>query len=551
MPSYHPDLSSTHTRTTLPSSGSRTALELTAVDSCEQQERCSITTSLVKQLTSSSAERLLLRVPIGRVPSRLRLSTACPLSTSSTVVSSVLSFSIFGFKMSSTTSSASLSQNSASNAVATSVSQSQPLSPSFQSASVAPSASAGEMQVEGWVKKCQTGDLLFDSARLPGALEELRLAEPALKVNKKGSVLNVARLLGMGRMGEVGRARPVNVEGGLTEDEQDAVLAALKVAHNKVPKDVLMGLSDTATRFYNDLRDHQRRSARSQPQVSFQQEPTAARSLRVTESVPTIVPPQSARVQSASSRFHSAPLPPVPSAASELFPSSYGETESDVESQSDSDMGEVRQPSHTPSQSQDELYRLLLRQGVAPDLATCTAFDVARGIVNRSSYEHYWSSQYEHSMGSKPLYYEGMLLSLILDHKDNPLIWQELAVRRWCTLQFAANKGGTAEAWEFGRGFLPMSASADIPAHWMVALGKFAKRQSELNQRQFNSHYGRGRKGGVGGGGGSGKKRSESGANWSAEGKPATNGAAKGMQRRNSTSGAGSSQPGAADAGSG
>ena len=60
-------------------------------DSCEQQERCSIATSLVKQLTSSPAERLLLRVPVGRVPSRLHLSTVCPLSTSSTVVSSVLS----------------------------------------------------------------------------------------------------------------------------------------------------------------------------------------------------------------------------------------------------------------------------------------------------------------------------------------------------------------------------------------------------------------------------------------------------------------------------
>ena len=73
------------------------------------------------------------------------------------------------------------------------------------------------------------------------------------------------------------------------------------------------------------------------------------------------------------------------------------------------------------------------------------------------------------------MYHEGMILSLILDYKDNPLIWQELAVRRWCTLQFAANKGGTAEAWEFGRGFLPMSASAGIPAHWMGALGKSAK----------------------------------------------------------------------------
>ena len=60
-------------------------------DSCEQQQRCSIATSLVKQLTSSPAERLLLRVPVGRVPSCLRLSTVCPLSTSSTVVSSVLS----------------------------------------------------------------------------------------------------------------------------------------------------------------------------------------------------------------------------------------------------------------------------------------------------------------------------------------------------------------------------------------------------------------------------------------------------------------------------
>ena len=86
-----------HSYHSLHSSGSRTALELTAVDSCEQQERCSITTSLVKQLTSSSAERLLLRVPIGRVPSCLRLSTVSPLSTSSTSLSCRLSwrFSVF------------------------------------------------------------------------------------------------------------------------------------------------------------------------------------------------------------------------------------------------------------------------------------------------------------------------------------------------------------------------------------------------------------------------------------------------------------------------
>ena len=50
-------------------------------DSCEQQQRCSIATSLVKQLTSSPAERLLLRVPVGRVPSCPRLSTVCPLSS--------------------------------------------------------------------------------------------------------------------------------------------------------------------------------------------------------------------------------------------------------------------------------------------------------------------------------------------------------------------------------------------------------------------------------------------------------------------------------------
>ena len=86
-----------HSYHSLHSSGSRTALELTAVDSCEQQERCSITTSLVKQLTSSSAERLLLRVPIGRVPSCLRLSTVCPLSTSSTPLSCRLSWRFFCF----------------------------------------------------------------------------------------------------------------------------------------------------------------------------------------------------------------------------------------------------------------------------------------------------------------------------------------------------------------------------------------------------------------------------------------------------------------------
>ena len=145
-------------------------------DSCEQQQRCSIATSIVKQLTSPPAERLLLRVPVGRVPSCPRLSTVCPLSTSSTVVSSVLSllFSLL-FSMSSATSSASLSQGSTDNAVSVSVSQAQPLSPPSQSASGAPSASVGELQVEGWVKKYQTGDLLFDSARCSGSLVSMSI----------------------------------------------------------------------------------------------------------------------------------------------------------------------------------------------------------------------------------------------------------------------------------------------------------------------------------------------------------------------------------------
>ena len=51
---------------------------------------------------------------------------------------------------------------------------------------------------------------ISDSARLAGALQELRLAEPALKVTNKASVLNVARLLGMGRMGKVGKPSSVD-----------------------------------------------------------------------------------------------------------------------------------------------------------------------------------------------------------------------------------------------------------------------------------------------------------------------------------------------------
>ena len=109
--------------------------------------------------------------------------------------------------------------------------------------------------------------------------------------------------------------------------------------------------------------------------------------------------------------------------------------------------------------------RLLLRVPVGrvpscPRLSTVCPLSTSSTVVSSVlsllfSYEHFWSSQYEHSLGRKPVYHEGMILSLILDHKDNPLIWQELAVRRWCTLQFAANKGGTAEAWGVRSRFPP------------------------------------------------------------------------------------------------
>ena len=65
-------LSDTHSHHSLQSSSSLRSV------SGEQQQRCNIVTSLAKQLTSSPAERLLLRVPVGRVLSCPPVSASAP-----------------------------------------------------------------------------------------------------------------------------------------------------------------------------------------------------------------------------------------------------------------------------------------------------------------------------------------------------------------------------------------------------------------------------------------------------------------------------------------
>ena len=87
------------------------------------------------------------------------------------------------------------------------------------------------------------------------------------------------------------------------------------------------------------------------------------------------------------------------------------------------------------------------------------------------------------------IYYEGYCLSLLLDNMHDPVVWKELAARRWCAL----NQVKEGVQWDVARALLPMSSNAGVPTSILFEQQKFAKAQRELNPRlspSLNSNRG-------------------------------------------------------------
>jgi hypothetical protein len=120
---------------------------------------------------------------------------------------------------------------------------------------------------------------------------------------------------------------------------------------------------------------------------------------------------------------------------------------------------------------------LLQRLGVPESLATADILQHVRNLVRDSSgsrsMEAWWSSQ-PHGKTQTHLYNEGLVLSLLLDHSDDPQLWQELAARRWLTIQLVMSG---SVSWEEAGAFLPLTSRGGLPASFLLSAQQFAKSQ--------------------------------------------------------------------------
>ena len=269
----------------------------------------------------------------------------------------------------------------------------------------------------------------------------------------------------------------------------------------------------------------------------------AARPLRLSSTAPVMSAQSSKSRTAGSSRagLPSAPrIPPAMAYAPPPFDSYASETDSASESSSD---GEGEHVEGVDSDSIQLLHGVLRRQGVAASLVHDDVLTAARqSLAGCRTFESFWTSHYarlrqdKKAMGS---YYEGMALSLILDNRHDPTVWQQLAARRWMSLNMVLGDG---DQWADARTLLPMAGTAGVSSDLRERMHKQGKKTRELYASRGTAFQ---RSSGTQGGAGGGRKKAGGG-----DGKDTAAGGTK-QQRRGSTSGAGASQPGAAGAGTG
>jgi hypothetical protein len=113
-----------------------------------------------------------------------------------------------------------------------------------------------------------------------------------------------------------------------------------------------------------------------------------------------------------------------------------------------------KQPHHpTTSSDTAALTDLLIDMGV-PEVLTSISVSEQKlpRMVHNQSIHSYWQAQLQ-SRTPDPLYYEGLVLSLLLDYSDDTQVWRELAARRLYTLWLVHN----GSQWSEAQAWLPMS----------------------------------------------------------------------------------------------
>jgi hypothetical protein len=344
------------------------------------------------------------------------------------------------------------------------------------------------------------------------------------------------------------------------EDELQTVLQYCQLPRQSVTRAMLQSLSTSAELLYFHLRDApppepatppssspvtaQRPVASASAATSTPSQPAASYEPALAMSLPSM------RAQPAVVSLN--PAPPATARTLAMPPHHVSWSMGGDEGAEDQPGGGDEHAPPVQFSPTSKLQTLLQRQGVPAGLVGLDALQMARNEVGTSSFEQWWSARSSHIRSvSTAVYYEGLVLSLLLDYANDPEVWTQLAARRWCSLNVVANGG---LQWSQARGLLPLASVGSMPTSCVYELQKYARSQQELyasSTRPASNARGKGAGKGAGG-----KAREEKGkgggstAPSSEEGAEATAGGSRGSkQRRNSASGAGA--PSATGAGRG
>ena len=139
---------------------------------------------------------------------------------------------------------------------------------------------------------------------------------------------------------------------------------------------------------------------------------------------------------------------------------------------------------HFPFQRSRPSPRLLQRLGVTSDLMSLEGLRHVQEMTGHGRTEQWWAAREAEIcrlQGGAALFYEGLVLSLLLDHRDDPEVWVELAARRWLSCQLATR----GLRWDAARALLPLNTRAGMPADVMNSVQRYAS-----SQQQMNASYG-------------------------------------------------------------
>ena len=139
-------------------------------------------------------------------------------------------------------------------------------------------------------------------------------------------------------------------------------------------------------------------------------------------------------------------------------------------------------PGTSSTSSSVSQMRLLERLGVSPELRELEPSPWAQlwESAGQMPLEQWWLSQQQHitrSQGGSAVFYEGLLLCLLLDQQQRLEVWRDLAARRLLSLRLVVE----GVPWDGARAFLPLQSRAGLSAETMNAVLRYQHNQQQLH----------------------------------------------------------------------